>query len=81
LKATVVRTYKGDWSIGDRIALVSGVDYRVPATTNGSAGSLMFVFTNERTSAEVGVDTGDLGDYDESLERILQCVFPKRRQE
>jgi hypothetical protein len=80
-KATVVRAYKGDWGVGDRIALVHGVDYRAPAITNGCAGRLMFVFTNEHSDTEVGVDTGDFGNYDESLGRVMRCVFPKRRQE
>jgi hypothetical protein len=77
-KATVIRTFKGDWRIGERIALVHGVDAPAVATTNGYAGYLMFVFTNGHTNAEINVDAGDFGNYDEELGRVLQCAFPKR---
>ena len=80
LKATVIRTYKGDWSIGERVAIVHGMDAPALTTSNGVAGYLKFVFTNEHTKAEVGLDTGDFANYDPELERVLQCVFPQRRR-
>ena len=76
-RATVVRSYKGDWSSGEKIALIHGVDTPAIAAINGCAGLLMFVFTNEHAKTEVGVDTGDFGNYDPELERVLQCVFPE----
>ena len=56
-KGTVVRSYRGDWSISERVATVHGVDAPALTTSNGIAGCLMFVFTNAHTDAEIGLDT------------------------
>jgi hypothetical protein len=78
-KATVVRSYKGEWKIGDRVALVHGVDAPAISVTNGVAGYLVFVFTNEHTDAEIAVDTGEFANYSPELDAVIQCVFPERR--
>ena len=78
-KATVVRSYKGDWRVGDKIALVHGVDAPAVSVTNGVAGCLMFVFTDKRTDAEIGVDTGEFGNYSPELDEVIRYVFPERR--
>jgi hypothetical protein len=78
-KATVVRPYKGDWKVGDRIALVHGVDAPAISTTNGVAGCLMFVFTDKHTDAEIGVDTGEFGNYSAEVDGVIRCVLPERR--
>src|SRR5258705_11286373 len=64
-KATVVRSYKGDWKVADEIKFVHYVDAPAPTNVPSVAGddTLMFVFTNERTNAEITVDTGDFGTY------------------
>ena len=78
-KATVIRTYKGGWNVGERIAMVHGVDAPALTTSNGFTGNLMFVFTNGHTTNELGLATGDLLNYSYDLERVVQRVFPKRK--
>ena len=77
-KATVVRTYKGDWSFSERVAFVHYVDARALSISNAHAGSLVFVFTNDHTDAEIALDTGDFGACDRELERALQLVYSPR---
>lgn len=73
--ATVVKSYKGNWSATERIAFVHGVDAPALTTINRMEGQLMILFTDDYTDAEIGVDTGDFLTYDSDLERILKCVF------
>jgi len=48
---TVVKIYKGDWRVSERIAFVQGLDYRAPTTaSNTYAGDLGFIFTNQHTN-------------------------------
>ncbi len=75
-KGVVVRSYKGDWKLSERIAFVHHVDS--PAPTNAPSqmqGELMFVFTNEHTEAEISVATGDFGTYNEEYAPALDAVF------
>lgn len=80
-KATVIRTYKGDWRTSERVSFVQGVDYRVPKAWNSNAGKLVFFFINEHTDTEIGADPGHFSNYDSKLERILEFLFaePKSR--
>lgn len=71
LKGTVVRVYKGDWRVSERIAFVRGLDYRAPTNPKSEAGTLGFVFTNEHTNAEIGLDTGEFGRYEAEYEPAL----------
>lgn len=76
-EGTVVRIYKGDWSVAERIEFAEALDYQVSVlTSNACAGRLVFIFANEHTNAEIGLDTGDMRDYDTDLERVLQFVYP-----
>jgi hypothetical protein len=68
-KATVVRVYKGDRRVSERVSFVHGLDDRAPAAPASNTGKLMFVFTNERR--EINLETGDFRDYDAELERVL----------
>jgi len=77
-KATVVRTFKGDWHVSERVALVHGVDAPALTTSNADAGRLVFVFLNEHTDAEISLDTGDFGAYSADVEHALQIVYPQR---
>src|SRR5262249_5221206 len=52
-KAKVIRAYKGDWKIGEKIAIVHYVDSPALKTKNTEAGHLLFVFTNKHTSSEI----------------------------
>lgn len=74
--AKITKVYKGDWKIGERIAIVHAVDSPALTITNALAGHLNFVFTNQHTNSEIGLETGEFGNYIPYMERILQCVFP-----
>jgi hypothetical protein len=76
---TVVRAYKGDWSVSERVAFVHAVDAPALKTSNEIAGYLMFVLTNEHTDAEIALDTGEFLTYDPELGRVVEAVFPRRR--
>jgi hypothetical protein len=79
VKATVVRSYKGDWKVGEQLAFVHYVD--APAPTNSPtepSGNLMFVFAREHTSAEMKLDTGEFAAYQPKLEPALDWMFPNR---
>ena len=76
-KGTVVKSWKGDWRPSEKIAFVHYVDYRASTTTsNESAGKIFFVFTNDHTNADIGLDTGDFG-YSTNVEQVLHCFFHK----
>jgi len=75
-KATVFRTFKGCWHVGERISFVQGIDMRALPETNACAGRLVFISTSEHTTAEIGLDTGDYGHYDLGVERALELVYP-----
>jgi hypothetical protein len=77
-KATMVRAYKGDWSISERVAFVHGVDAPARSTVNGEAGTLTFLLTNEHGGAEVGVDTGEFYRDDRRGDRDMRIIFPTK---
>jgi hypothetical protein len=76
-RATVVRSYKGDWKVGERIAIVHATDARALSTPNGDAGCLMFAFTDKHKTSEISLETGSFGNYSPDLERLLQSLFPQ----
>ncbi len=79
-KATVVSTYKGDWRVSERVSFVHHVDSPAPAgpATNGPAGGLVFIFTSEHTTNEIGLDTGEWGHYRDELGPGLEYLYPER---
>jgi hypothetical protein len=78
-KGTVVRVYKGDWHVSERIAFVEGLDYSVPTNAPSAAGTLGFVFTNEHKSDEIGLDTGEFHEYDAEYAPALDFAYPPVR--
>ena len=78
LKGTVVRVYKGDWRVSERIAFVQGLDNRAPTSPTSAAGSLGFVFTSQHKGAEIGLDTGEFRSYDAEYAPALECVSPRK---
>lgn len=76
---TVIKVYKGNWHISEKISFVQGLDYRAPMETNQDAGSLGFVFTNQHTNTEFVLGTGEFGGYDAEYELALDCVYPQKR--
>jgi hypothetical protein len=75
-KGTVVRVYKGDWQVSEKIAFVQGLDYRAPTNAPSVAGSLGFVLTGEHTNAEIGLDTGEFHRYDTEYAPAFDCAYP-----
>src|SRR5215471_12642634 len=67
-KAKVIRAYKGDWKIGEKIAIVHEVDSPALKTKNAAAGHLVYVFTNKHTGSEIFLDTGEFGNYMPDME-------------
>jgi len=79
-KGTVVKVYKGDWRVSERISLVQGLDYRAPMETNKEVGILEFVFANQHTNAEIALETGEYFWYDPELEPALDYFYPQRNR-
>jgi hypothetical protein len=77
-KATVVRTYKGDWRTSDRILFAHGSDSPVTPGFTSSVGKLRFLFTDQHTENEIGFDTGTFYSYEPELERVIDFLFPGR---
>ena len=77
-KASVIRTYKGDWRVSERISFVHYVDAPAPAasSSNAPSGDLVFIFTNEHTNSEIALDTGEWGAYSEELAPALEYLYP-----
>ena len=74
---TVVRTYKGDWSVGERISFAHALDSRVKKQKNVRVGALMFLYTDIHTDTQFGVETGGFEKYDPGTDRLLQSVYPE----
>ena len=77
-KGTVVRVYKGDWRVSERIAFVQGLDYRAPTNPATCVGELAFVFTSEHTNSEISLDTGDMTTCSAEYAPALDCIYPRR---
>jgi hypothetical protein len=70
-KATVVRSYKGDWNLSDRVAFVHYVDGHPSGSSNAQAGNLVLIYTDQHTNAEIVLDAGEFQSYDSAIERAL----------
>ena len=77
-KGTVVRVYRGDWHISERLAFVQGLDYPALTTTNASAGILGFVFTDQHADTEIGLDTGEFNRYDAEYAPAFESIYPRK---
>jgi hypothetical protein len=77
-KGTVVRVYKGDWRISERIAFVEGFDSPVPTNPRSAAGGLVFVFTNQHTETEIGLGILEISSYDAEYLPALESIFPQK---
>jgi len=77
-KVTVTTTYKGDWRPSERLSFVHHVDSPTPkGSTNGSAGYLLVILTNEHTTNEIALDTGEWTGWREDLAPGLEYFYPK----
>jgi hypothetical protein len=75
-KGTVVKVYRGDWRVDEKIAFVEGLDYRAPPNPKSAAGSVGFVFTSEHKNPEIGLDTGEFHGYDAEFAPALDYAYP-----
>ena len=73
---TVVRVYKGDWRVSERILFETGLDDRAPTNPVSAAGRLVFVFTNQHADTEIVLDILDFVRYAEYAP-ALDYVFSK----
>ena len=81
VQATVVRSYKGEWRASERLAFVHYLDAPAPATRELPPlcrPRLVRVFTDEHTSSEIELHTGELREYDkgDAEARALECIYP-----
>jgi hypothetical protein len=74
-KATVVRVYKGNRRLSERIAYGHNLDSRIEPADNTECGDLHFILTNSQATNQFAVDTGELLRYDVKLERLLNSIF------
>ncbi len=74
-KGTVVRMYKGDWNVGERINFAHALDSTVKKQSNTRVGELIFIFTDVHTNLEFGVGTGDFERYLPCTDRLLQSLL------
>ncbi len=81
-RATVVRSYKGDWRVSETISFAHHVDAEAPSTSTTStlSGQWIFVFCNEHTNQEMVLDTGEWGYYRQDLAPALDCLFATSRR-
>ncbi len=70
---TVVRVYKGDWAITERVSWVKllELDEGESAESNKYKGDLYFVFTNTHTDREMFLDVGDGPRWSEWLAKQI----------
>lgn len=70
-RATVVRSYKGTWQIGESIAFSRQLE-SVPPDWTPSVGHLMYLFLDEHSDGPIVIDTGDAWLYKIEFEHALQ---------
>ncbi len=75
---TVVRVYKGDWRVSERISFVQGLDYRAPTNPASAAGQIGFVLTSQHADTEIGLDTGEFRSYYPEHAIALDHVFSQK---
>lgn len=80
-QGTVVRRYKGDWSVGERIKFTHALDGTVEKQSNTCVGELMFVLTDVHTNKEFGVLTGEFERYRPETDRLLTSLLPEKMKD
>ncbi len=79
-QGTVVRQYKGNWSVGERIRFAHALDSTVKKQSNTRIGELVFVFTDVHTNTEFGVETGEFEKYLPETDRLLKSLLPEKME-
>jgi hypothetical protein len=73
-KGSVVRSYKGGWKVGEKIACSQEWE-SVPKDWRPPDGKLVVLFLDEHNLRGVGLDVGQVWHYDQDLESVLRRVF------
>jgi len=76
-RATVVRTFKGNWRCSERVAFLHYVDSPASSVTNAAAGSLIYITTNKHTDAEITLEAGEFGNCYPELLQALASKYPE----
>ena len=69
-KATVVRSYKGGWQVGEPITFYREME-AVPQDWKPNAGQLVYLLFDKHTPEPIGIDTGEDWAYKPEFERAL----------
>jgi len=76
-KGTIVRSYRGSWKVGERIAIRE--ERHEGVTTNWSprlgVGQLFFILTDKHTSEPIDILGEEKWDYESDFDRALQLVY------
>jgi hypothetical protein len=72
-KATVVRSYKGVWQVGEPIAFYRELE-SVPQDWKPNVGHLVYLLFDKHTPEPVGIDTGEDWAYKPEFEQALRSV-------
>jgi hypothetical protein len=81
-KATVTKSYKGDWRQSERISFVHYVDAPAPSSsvTNAARNYLVVILANDHTNSEIVLNTGDWLNYSDELVPALEYLYPEKRK-
>lgn len=72
-KATVVRSYKGAWQVGEPIAFYREME-SVSQDWKPNIGQLVYLLFDKRTPEPIGIDTGEDWAYKPEFERALRSI-------
>ena len=72
-KATVVRSYKGGWKVGEPITFYREME-SVPQDWKPNVGQLVYLFFDKRTPEPIGIDTGEDWAYKPEFEHALRSI-------
>jgi hypothetical protein len=78
-KASVTKSYKGGWKVGEKVSYLLGVDAPALTVSNAFVGSNMLLLTDEHVDREIIFGAGDFFLVDTNLERVLQLDFPESK--
>ena len=72
-EGVVVRCYKGDWKVGERILLHEQFDF-IPDRWE-RAGELRFIMTDKHVRDRIDIGIEDRWDYQPEFDRALQLSY------
>lgn len=78
-KATVTKSYKGDWKPGERVSFSHDVDAPAITTSNTFAGGNMLLLTDRHANNEILFGAGDFFLVDSNVQQVLRNLFPDKK--